>query len=97
MKQVALLLCDALSACGADGELSREAIRDQVNRLVAEHGDHWGRDASQPAQIASLAEAATEVLIACDLLRRLESGALRPSPLAGRFRAPSLRTAGVEP
>jgi len=97
VKQVALLLCDGLSACGADGELSREAIRHQVNRLVAEHGDHWGRDASEPAQIASLAEAATEVLIACDLLRRLESGALRPSPLAGRFRAPSLRTAGVEP
>jgi uncharacterized protein (TIGR02678 family) len=96
VKQVALLLCDLLSACGPDGELSGEAVRDRVIGLVAEHGDHWGRDAGDPTQVSALAEAAIEILLACDLVRQSGSGALRPSPLAGRFRAPSLHTSGAE-
>lgn len=96
VKQLALLLCDALAACGPGGELSREAVREHVRTLVRRHGEHWGRDADDPAQVASLAEAATEVLLACDLVRRTATGALKPSPLAGRFRSPSLRIPGAQ-
>jgi uncharacterized protein (TIGR02678 family) len=96
VKQIALLLCDALTAAGAGGELSTEALRDAVFQLVTEHGQHWGRDAADPVQITALTEAATEVLLVCDLAARTDAGALRPSPLAGRFRSPAVRTAGVE-
>jgi len=96
VKQLALLLCDALAACGPGGELSREAVREHVRALVRAHGEHWGRDAADPAQVATLAEAATDVLLACDLVRRTATGALAPSPLAGRFRSPSLRSSGGE-
>ena len=97
VKQVALLLCDLLSACGPDGELSREAIRDAVAALLAEHGEHWSRDARDIAQVSALTEAAVDVLLACDLLRRSGTGGFHPTPLAGRFRAPSLRTSGATP
>jgi len=96
VKQVALLLCDVLAAAGPGGELSDEALRYAVCELVAEHGSHWGRDPADPAQITALTEAATEVMLACDLARRTNSGGLRPSPLAARFRSPTVRTSGVQ-
>ena len=96
VKQVALLLCDTLAAGASDSEISAEALRDRVFELVTEHGHHWGRDADDPVQIAALTEAATGVLVACDLARRGDTGGLRPSPLAARFRSPVIRGAGAE-
>lgn len=96
VKQVALLMCDVLAAAGPGGELSVEAIRGAVLERVVEYGRHWARDAEDPVQIAALTEAVTEVLLACDLARRAHSGALRPTPLAGRFRSPTLRARGGE-
>lgn len=95
-KQVALLLCDVLAAIPPDGELSAEAVRDAVHSLIREHGAHWGRDADDPVQVTALAQAATEVLLACGLAVRTELGGLRPTPLAARFRSPLLRTAGAQ-
>lgn len=96
VKQLALLLCDVLATAGATTELSIEAVRDTVFALVSKHGRHWGRDADDPAQISALTDAAVETLICCDLARRTDMGGLRPSPLAGRFRSPEIRTAGAE-
>jgi uncharacterized protein (TIGR02678 family) len=93
VKQVALLLCDALTAAGTEGELSAEALRSAVAALLAEHGQHWGRDRDEPAQVAELADAAGDVLLACGLARRGGAGGLVPRPLAARFRSPTLRTA----
>ncbi|WP_249011494.1 TIGR02678 family protein [Conexibacter sp. DBS9H8] len=95
VKQVALLLCDRLSTCGPDGELSPEALRDAVGALIREHGEHWGRDTRDVTQVTALADAAIEVLLACDLLRRSAGGTLVPIPLAARFRSPTLRSGGV--
>ena len=94
-KQAALLLCDTLADCGPGGELSTEAMRDAVRRLVAEHGEHWSRDPDDPGHVATLAAAATEVLRACDLIRRSPAGAWQPTPLAARFRAPTLKRVQV--
>jgi uncharacterized protein (TIGR02678 family) len=88
-KQVALLLCDALTASGPGGELSREALRDAVVQLVSEHGNHWDRSAEDPEEVATLTAAATDILLACDLVRPSGSG-LRATPLAARFRSPVL-------
>ncbi len=96
VKQVALLLCDTLAAGALDGEISAEAVRDRVFELVSEHGHHWGRDADDPVQIAALTEAATGVLVACDLARRGAAGGLRPTPLAARFRSAVVRSAAVQ-
>jgi uncharacterized protein (TIGR02678 family) len=95
-KQVALLLCDALVLVAPGGELSAEAMRDAVHALVGEHGDHWGRDADDPAQVTALAQAATDVLLACGLAARTDLGGIRPRPLSARFRAPTVRTAGAQ-
>ncbi len=97
VKQVALLLCDGLAAAGPDGEVSREALRDAVAALLAEHERHWGRDRDDPAQVAELADAAAAVLLACDLAAQGRAGGLVPSPIAARFRAPAVRAAGVQP
>ncbi len=92
IKQVALLLCDALAAAGPDGELSFERLRDAVAQLVSEHGRHWDRKADVPEEVAALTTAATEILLACDLARYSGSG-LRATPLAARFRSPVLHAA----
>jgi uncharacterized protein (TIGR02678 family) len=96
VKQLALLLCDMLAATGPDSEISTEALRQRVVELVEEHGGHWGRDAHDAARVAVLAKQATGVLLDCRLAHRRETGALRPSPLAARFRSPTLRTARGE-
>lgn len=93
VKQVALLLCDALAGAGTGGEVSAEALRSAVAALLDEHGQHWGRDRDDPAQVAELADAATEVLLACGLATRGSAGGLVPRALAARFRSPTLRTA----
>lgn len=93
IKQVALLLCDALARAGPDGELSAEALRDAVAGLVSRHGCHWDRSAEDPEEIAALAVAATEILLACDLARRSGASGVRATPLAGRFRSPTLHAA----
>ncbi len=92
IKQVALLLCDTLAATSPGAALSGEAVRDAVGELIARHGDHWRRDRSDPAQVAYLTAAASDVLVACGLARRAEAGGLRPLPLAARFREPALRS-----
>ena len=92
IKQVALLLCDTLASTPPGTELSPEAVRDAVVALVTEHGAHWGRDAEDPVQVSALTDAATDVLLACDLACRTDAGGLRPSPLAARFRSPVVRT-----
>jgi uncharacterized protein (TIGR02678 family) len=95
-KQVALLLCDVLVQIPPNAELSLEAVRDAVFALVSEYGEHWSRDANDPTQVSALAEAATEVLLACALASRTDLGGIRPSPLAARFREPMVRSAGAE-
>jgi len=94
VKQVALLLCDML-ASAEQPVMSAQAVRDAVSDLVAAHGRHWGRDADDPAQVTALAEAATDVLVACDLAQRADAGGLRPRPLAARFRTPTVKRARV--
>ena len=84
VKQVALLLCDVLAKAGPGGELSREALRGTVTKLLAEHGAHWGRDHGDP-----------EVLLACGLAAATGTGSLVPSPLAARYRSPTVRMAGA--
>ena len=96
VKQVALLLCDTLAGAGAGGELTSEALREAVAGLVRTHGHYWDRNAEDPGEVAALAEAATEVLLACDLARRSGSSALRASPLAARFRSPLVRAKGTQ-
>jgi uncharacterized protein (TIGR02678 family) len=94
IKQVALLLCDALAHAGPEGELSFEAVRDAVAGLLAKHRHHWDRNPDDPEEVAALTAAATDILLACDLARRSgPSGGLRPTPLAARFRAPTLHGA----
>jgi len=93
IKQVALLLCDALADAGPSGELSSVALRDAVAGLVSRHGRHWDRSAEDPVEIAALTAAATEVLLASDLARRSGAAGLRAMPLAARFRSPTLRAA----
>lgn len=93
IKQVALLLCDALAGAGPNGELSAEALRDAVAGLVSRHGRHWDRSPEDPEEIAALAVAATEILLACDLARRSGASCVRATPLAGRFRSPTLHAA----
>jgi uncharacterized protein (TIGR02678 family) len=91
LKQVALLLCDALADAGPDGELSFEALRDAVADLVAKHRHHWDRNPDDPDEVAALTAAATDILLACDLARPSgPSGGLRATPLAARFRSPTL-------
>jgi uncharacterized protein (TIGR02678 family) len=93
-RQVALLLCDVLADGGPGGELSFEALRDAVGDLVSRHGRHWERTADDPEEIATMTAAALEILLACDLARPSgPSGGLRPTPLAARFRSPTLRAA----
>lgn len=95
LKQLALLLCDALASAGPDGELSFEALRDAVGQFVAKHRHHWDRNPDDPDEVAALTAAAADILIACDLARRSgPSGGLRPTPLAARFRSPTLHAAG---
>jgi len=94
LKQVALLLCDALADAGPDGELSLEALRDAVVGLVGRHRRHWDRDPDDPAEIAAMTAAATDILLACDLARRSgPSEGLRPTALAARYRSPTLHAA----
>ena len=94
LKQIALLLYDALADAGPDGELSFEALRDAVTDLVAKHRHHWDRNPDDPDEVAALTAAATDILLACDLARRSgPSGGLRATPLAARFRSPTLHAA----
>lgn len=94
LKQLALLMCDALADAGPDGELSFEALRDAVASLVATHRRHWDRNPDDPDEVAALTTAAIDILLACDLARRSgPSGGLRATPLAARFRSPTLHAA----
>lgn len=94
LKQVALLLCDALANSGPDGELSLEALRDAVADLVAKHRHHWDRNPHDPEEVSALTAAANDILLACGLARRSgPSGGIRATPLAARFRSPTLHTA----
>jgi len=95
IKQVALLLCDTLAATGPGAILSDEAVRAAVADLVAKHGDHWRRDRDDPVQVAHLTTAAGDVLVAVGVARRTETGGLRPTPLAARFREPVVRSGGT--
>jgi uncharacterized protein (TIGR02678 family) len=97
VKQAALLLCDTLAGAEPGGVVSAEALRDAVSSLVVAHGRHWGRDADDPVQVTALTAAAIDVLVACDVARRAGPGGVRPRPLAARFRAPEVRSAGVHP
>ena len=96
VKQVALLLCDALAATGPGGELSAEALRRAIHELVTEHGRHWSRDAADPAQIGALTDAAVEVLLALrprSTHRRrwpAAESARSPLSLAGGARTPEV-------
>ncbi|HEY5390114.1 MAG TPA: TIGR02678 family protein [Solirubrobacteraceae bacterium] len=94
-KQVALLLCDTLAETPPGAILSDEAVRAAVADLIAKHGDHWGRDRNDPVQVSHLTTAAGDVLVAAGLARRTDTGGLRPTPLAARFREPALRSGGT--
>jgi uncharacterized protein (TIGR02678 family) len=93
IKQVALLVCDTLTAAGTGGEVSAEALRGAVVTLMSEHGAHWGRDRDDPAQVAELTDAARDVLLACGLAAPGRAGGLVPRPIAARFRSPTIRSA----
>lgn len=90
VKQAALLLCETLASGVV---LSAEALLDAVHELVREHGKHWDRDPADPVEIRALAEAATALLLDCDLASREPHGALRARPLIGRFRSPTFTAA----
>jgi uncharacterized protein (TIGR02678 family) len=92
VKQVALLLCDVLATSVV---LSAEALHHAVGELVRRHGPHWDRDPADPVQVRALAEAATALLIDCDLASRAPHGALRARPLIGRFRSPTVTTTNL--
>ena len=95
LKQLALLLCDALADAGPDGELSFEALHDAVADLVVKHRHHWDRDPDDPDEVAALTSAAADILLACDLARCSgPTGGLRATPLAARFRSPTLHAPG---
>lgn len=94
IKQVALLLCDALAEAGPSGEMSAEALRDAVADLVKKHGHHWQRNPDDPDEVAALTAAAADVLLACDLARRTGAATFAATPLAARFRSPSIHSAG---
>jgi len=94
VKQVALLLCDALVAEGRNAVISEEALREHVRALLLRHGHHWQRDPGDPVQVTALARDAAAVLCALDLARQ-EAEGLRPRPLAARFRSPELRVPGA--
>jgi hypothetical protein len=70
--------------------LSAEALLDAVHDLVRDHGAHWDRDPADPVEVRALAEAATALLVDCDLASREPHGALRARPLIGRFRSPTV-------
>jgi len=89
VKQVALLLCDVLAS---NVVLSAEALLDAVHTLVRRHGQHWDRDPADPVEVRALAEAATALLLDCDLASREPHGALRARPLIARFRSPTVTT-----
>jgi hypothetical protein len=72
--------------------LSAEALLDAVHELVRRHGQHWDRDPADPVGVRALAEAATALLIDCDLASRERHGALRARPLIARFRSPTVTT-----
>ncbi|HWH12504.1 MAG TPA: TIGR02678 family protein [Solirubrobacteraceae bacterium] len=95
VKQVALLLCDVLAATPPGDSLSGEAVRDAVHDLIAAHGAHWGREASDPVGVSAVTEAATKVLADVGLVRRTDAGGLAPTPLAARFRSPTVRGGGT--
>lgn len=95
VKQVALLLCDGLAATPPGQALSGEALRDAVHDLIAAYGTHWGREATDPLAVSALTDAATQVLIDLGLIRRTAAGGLVPTPLAARFRAPTVRATGA--
>lgn len=92
VKQVALLLCDVLATSLV---LSAEALLDAVHQLVRRHGEHWDRDPADPVEVRALADAATALLIDCDLVSREPHGALRARPLIGRFRSPTVTSTTV--
>ena len=84
----------ALADAGPDGELSFEALRDAVADLVVKHRHHWDRDPDDPDEVAALTSAA-DILLACDLARCSgPTGGLRATPLAARFRSPTLHAPG---
>jgi uncharacterized protein (TIGR02678 family) len=94
-KQLALLLCDALTAAHERGVevLLDEELRAAVRTLLARHGAAWNRDPDDPAEVDALAGEAADLLVALDLAAR-GPGGLRPRPLAARFRSPEVRRAG---
>jgi hypothetical protein len=75
--------------------LSEESLHHAVRTLLHQHAEHWGRDPQDLVQVSALAHAAIEVLLACGLAQPGVAGGVRPSPLAARFRSPSLRIAGA--
>jgi len=87
VKQVALLLCDVLATSAV---LSVEDLLDAVHELVRRHGQHWDRDPADPVGVRALAEAATALLVDCDLAAPEPHGALRARPLIARFRSPTV-------
>lgn len=87
VKQAALLLCETLATSAV---LSAEALLDAVHDLVRMHGKHWDRDPTDPAEVRALAEAATALLVDCDLASREPHGALRARPLIARYRSPAV-------
>ncbi len=95
VKQVALLLCDALRR--ERGGVAPERVRAIVRRLAAAHEPHWKRDPQDAAVVAALAGDAVAVLRGLDLVSVTTTGAVAATPLAHRFRDPELRRAAGAP
>jgi uncharacterized protein (TIGR02678 family) len=96
IKQLALLLCDALSHAHAEGlELvGDDRLRAEVRALLQRHGASWNRDPNDPAVLDGAVEQARRLLIELDLAGGAPGG-LRLRPLLARFRTPQLRHPGA--
>ncbi len=96
IKQLTLLLCDALSDAHAQGLelMGDDRLRAEVRALLQRHGASWNRDPDDPAVLAGVVEQARRLLIELDLASAAPGG-LRLRPLLARFREPQLREPGA--
>jgi hypothetical protein len=91
VKQVALLLCERLTA--RVDAIPLTAVRHEVRTLVSRHGAHWSRSGDDAHEVEQLTADALAVLAAHRLVD-VEPGGVRVRPACARFRAAQVRQLG---
>ncbi len=91
VKQLALLLCDALATLPAGVELEPHELRSTVTELLREHEEHWGRDPRDAELVRALSTEVATLLDDLGLAAMTARGGLRPRPACARYRDPDLR------